>query len=195
MLDLAAARQQPTAALPGGRPTRSACRSGDEAFDAVVCQFGVMFFPDKVAGLPGGAARAPAGRPFFFNVWDHIDANEFEDVVTEAMAAVFPDDPPLLPGAHAARLSRHRRRSAKTWRRRASRRFRSSRSIARAGGFAAGCRHRPLPGNAAEKRDRGARPGGAWKRATERRPKPWRSGAETAPSKAASGPTSSRRCP
>ena len=35
----------------------------------------------------------PGGR-FFFNVWDRIEDNEFADVVTQALAAVFPDDPP-----------------------------------------------------------------------------------------------------
>ena len=35
----------------------------DRSFDAVACQFGAMFFPDKVDGLSRGAARAAAGRP------------------------------------------------------------------------------------------------------------------------------------
>jgi hypothetical protein len=34
------------------------------------------------------------GGYFFFNVWDRISENEFADVVTEAMAALFPHDPP-----------------------------------------------------------------------------------------------------
>lgn len=66
----------------------------DRAFDAVVCQFGVMFFPDKRAGY-GEAHRVlkPGGR-FVFNVWDRIEENEFASVVTEAVAALFPADPP-----------------------------------------------------------------------------------------------------
>src|SRR5258708_22389719 len=35
----------------------------------------------------------PGGR-FLFNVWDRIEENEFADVVTEALARVFPGDPP-----------------------------------------------------------------------------------------------------
>lgn len=64
------------------------------AFDAVVCQFGVMFFPDKVKGF-SEARRVlkPAGR-FLFNVWDRISENDFSDVVTEAVAEMFPQDPP-----------------------------------------------------------------------------------------------------
>jgi SAM-dependent methyltransferase len=78
----------------GGRPTRSPLLFQDQTFDAVACQFGVMFFPDKVRGY-GEARRVPKpdGR-FFINVWDEISANEFADVVTEALGAVFPQDPP-----------------------------------------------------------------------------------------------------
>lgn len=71
---------------------------GDGSFDAVLCQFGIMFFPDRVAGYAEARRMLkPSGR-FFFSVWDHIAANEFADVVTEAAASVFPDDPPqFLP--------------------------------------------------------------------------------------------------
>lgn len=66
----------------------------DGTFDVVVCQFGAMFFPDKCAGY-GEALRVlkPGGR-FIFNVWDRIENNEFTAVVTNAVAALFPDDPP-----------------------------------------------------------------------------------------------------
>jgi len=33
---------------------------------------------------------------FVFNVWDRISSNEFADVVTQALAALFPNDPPLF---------------------------------------------------------------------------------------------------
>jgi SAM-dependent methyltransferase len=66
----------------------------DASFDAVVCQFGVMFFPDKIAGF-AEARRVlkPAGR-FVFSVWGELEANEFSWVVHNALAAMFPDDPP-----------------------------------------------------------------------------------------------------
>ena len=66
----------------------------DASFDAVVCQFGVMFFPDKVAGYAEARRVLKPGAGFLFNVWDHIDANEFSLVVTEAAASIFPNDPP-----------------------------------------------------------------------------------------------------
>jgi SAM-dependent methyltransferase len=60
----------------------------------VACQFGAMFFPDKVQGYKEARrVLRPAGR-FVFNVWDRIADNEFADVVTEALAGLFPDDPP-----------------------------------------------------------------------------------------------------
>jgi ubiquinone/menaquinone biosynthesis C-methylase UbiE len=67
---------------------------GDGAFDLVLCQFGVMFFPDKVRAF-GEARRLlePGGR-LLFNVWDRIETSEIADQVTRALAARWPDDPP-----------------------------------------------------------------------------------------------------
>ena len=66
----------------------------DQSFDAVACQFGVMFFPDKVQGFREALRVLRPGGHFFFNVWDRISANEFSDVVTQELAVLFPDDPP-----------------------------------------------------------------------------------------------------
>ena len=66
----------------------------DQSFDVVACQFGVMFFPDKVQGYKEARRVLKSGGRFLFNVWDKISENEFADVVTEALAAVFPRDPP-----------------------------------------------------------------------------------------------------
>jgi ubiquinone/menaquinone biosynthesis C-methylase UbiE len=63
-------------------------------FDAVVCQFGVMFFPDKVAGYAEARRVLKPGGSFLFNTWHDIVSNEFADAVTAAAATVFPDDPP-----------------------------------------------------------------------------------------------------
>ncbi|MFF2550091.1 class I SAM-dependent methyltransferase [Nocardia sp. NPDC058058] len=66
----------------------------DACFDAVVCQFGAMFFPDRT-GAYAEARRVlrPGGR-FVFSTWDRIQVNEFADTVIAAMASIFPDDPP-----------------------------------------------------------------------------------------------------
>jgi SAM-dependent methyltransferase len=66
----------------------------DASFDIVVCQFGVMFFPDKVAAFhEARRVLAPRGT-FLFSVWDRIEVNEFADMVTRTLADLFPADPP-----------------------------------------------------------------------------------------------------
>ena len=67
---------------------------GDHSFDAVCCQFGAMFFPDRVAGYRETRRVLRPGGRFLFNVWDRIEENDFARIVTEAAGAVFPNDPP-----------------------------------------------------------------------------------------------------
>lgn len=66
----------------------------DATFDAVVCQFGAMFFPDKAAAFAQARRVLRPGGSLFFSVWDRIEENEFADVVTGALEGVFPRDPP-----------------------------------------------------------------------------------------------------
>ena len=68
----------------------------DGAFDTVACQFGVMFFPDKVRGYQEARRVLRPGGHYFFNVWDKIAANDFARTTTEVLADMFPDDPPLF---------------------------------------------------------------------------------------------------
>jgi SAM-dependent methyltransferase len=66
----------------------------NEVFDVVVCQFGVMFFPDKAQAFAEARRVLRSNGQFIFNVWDRIDHNEFADTVTRALATLFPSDPP-----------------------------------------------------------------------------------------------------
>jgi SAM-dependent methyltransferase len=66
----------------------------DREFDAVVCQFGAMFFPDRAKAFAEARRVLRPGGVFIVSVWDRISENEFADVVTTALASVFPDDPP-----------------------------------------------------------------------------------------------------
>jgi len=66
----------------------------DESFDAVVCQFGAMFFPDKAKAFAEARRVLKPGGVFLFNVWDRIGENEFAETVTRALESVFPQDPP-----------------------------------------------------------------------------------------------------
>lgn len=70
----------------------------DASFDAVVVQYGVMFFPDK-ARAHGEARRVLApGGVYIFNVWDGLADNDFPRIVHETVAALFPKDPPAFLG-------------------------------------------------------------------------------------------------
>jgi ubiquinone/menaquinone biosynthesis C-methylase UbiE len=66
----------------------------DASFDIVACQFGVMFFPDRVKGHAEARRVLTPGGRLFFNVWDRIETSEFTDTVMQALAETFPDDPP-----------------------------------------------------------------------------------------------------
>src|SRR6266540_2987300 len=63
-------------------------------FDVVVCQFGAMFFPDKVKAYREAYRVLKPGGRFVFNVWDRIERNELAETVSDAVAACFPGDPP-----------------------------------------------------------------------------------------------------
>jgi ubiquinone/menaquinone biosynthesis C-methylase UbiE len=94
MLDRAAARQLDDGRVSWRQADALALPFADETFDAVVCQFGVMFFPDKVRGFQEARRVLKPGGQFLFNVWDRISENDFADVVAEALADHFPEDPP-----------------------------------------------------------------------------------------------------
>lgn len=66
----------------------------DGEFDALVCQFGAMFFPDKPKAFAEARRVLKPGGTFIFSVWDRISENEFADVITTALETVFPMDPP-----------------------------------------------------------------------------------------------------
>jgi SAM-dependent methyltransferase len=64
------------------------------SFDMVVCQFGAMFFPDRAGAFAEAHRVLRPGGTFLFNVWDRIQVNEFADVISMALAGMFPADPP-----------------------------------------------------------------------------------------------------
>ena len=66
----------------------------DGGFDLVVCQFGAMFFPDRVAAYREARRVLRPGGTFLLNVWDRLDSNPASQAVADAVAALFPEDPP-----------------------------------------------------------------------------------------------------
>lgn len=65
----------------------------DESFDAVLCQFGVMFLPDRVSAYREARRVLRPGGVFLFNAWDRIERNPGSDLLVAAVASVFPGDP------------------------------------------------------------------------------------------------------
>lgn len=66
----------------------------DDTFEAVVCQFGAMFFSEKARAFSEARRVLRPGGVFIFNVWDQIKENEFADTVNTALESLFPKDPP-----------------------------------------------------------------------------------------------------
>jgi ubiquinone/menaquinone biosynthesis C-methylase UbiE len=64
------------------------------SFDVVVCQFGVMFFPDKAAGAREAFRVLKPGGVYFLSVWDSLVQNPVPRLTHETIASFFPDDPP-----------------------------------------------------------------------------------------------------
>jgi ubiquinone/menaquinone biosynthesis C-methylase UbiE len=66
----------------------------DAAFDAVVCQFGVMFFPDKDKSYREVFRTLTPGGHYIFNVWDSWEFNPSGRIAHETIASFFASDPP-----------------------------------------------------------------------------------------------------
>jgi len=94
MLDHAAARQGADGRIEWRQADALDLPFEDASFDIVCCQFGAMFFPDRAAGYAEARRVLRPGGRFIFSVWDRIEENAFADAVTQALAALFPQDPP-----------------------------------------------------------------------------------------------------
>ena len=68
----------------------------ENEFDALFCQFGVMFYPDRELGYREAARVLKPGGAFVFNVWDSLAHNDIARWVHETVVALHPDDPPAF---------------------------------------------------------------------------------------------------
>ena len=94
MLDYAAMRQIADSRISWRTADAQALPFEDASFDLVCCQFGAMFFPDRPSGYREAKRVLKRGGWFLFNVWDRIEENVFADDTTNALAELFPNDPP-----------------------------------------------------------------------------------------------------
>lgn len=65
----------------------------DGSFDVVACQFGVMFFPQRLQAFAEARRVLRHGGTLAFNVWDSLATNDFARVITEALLEAAPDEP------------------------------------------------------------------------------------------------------
>ena len=94
MLDRAMSRQSGDKRITWKQADALTLPFDDRGFDVVACQFGAMFFPDKVQGYKEARRVLKPGGRLLFSVWDKISENDFADTVTDALANIFPHDPP-----------------------------------------------------------------------------------------------------
>lgn len=66
----------------------------DGAFDTVVCQFGVMFFPDKAKSYSEAYRVLIPGGRYLFSVWDAHRHNPYGRIAHQLIETFFPADPP-----------------------------------------------------------------------------------------------------
>ena len=69
---------------------------GNGEFDLVVCQFGVMFFPDKRAAFAEARRVLAPGGVLLFNTWAALDTHDFQAALVAGLEVAFPDDPPTF---------------------------------------------------------------------------------------------------
>jgi len=66
----------------------------DGSFDLVVCQFGVMFFPDKVRANREAWRLLGSGGHYLLVTFDRLELNPVPKAAEDAVVALFPEDPP-----------------------------------------------------------------------------------------------------
>jgi ubiquinone/menaquinone biosynthesis C-methylase UbiE len=96
MLEVAAAKFRPGEAVELKPADATALPFADQSFDLIVCQFGVMFFPDKDKGYREAHRVLKPGGRYLFNVWDTHAYNPFGRIVHETVAGFFTSDPPMF---------------------------------------------------------------------------------------------------
>ena len=94
MLDTARARQGADVRIEWQVVDALTLPFGDAAFDVLCCQFGVMFFPDRVKAYAEALRVLKPGAPFIFSAWDSLAQNGATNVVWDAVQAHFPENPP-----------------------------------------------------------------------------------------------------
>jgi ubiquinone/menaquinone biosynthesis C-methylase UbiE len=94
MLDHAQRRQADDKRISWRQADAQTLPFEDHSFDVVCCQFGAMFFPDRVKAYREAKRVLKPQGVFIVSVWDRIEENIFAKDVTDALAELFPKDQP-----------------------------------------------------------------------------------------------------
>ena len=94
MLDIAATKFRPSEAVEFRTADATALPFADASFDAIVCQFGVMFFPDKDKSYREAFRVLATGGHYVFSIWDSRRHNPIGRIAHEVIGGFFPADPP-----------------------------------------------------------------------------------------------------
>jgi ubiquinone/menaquinone biosynthesis C-methylase UbiE len=94
MFEFAKGKFKPGENIRWQQADASALPFPDASFDAVVCQFGLMFVPDKAAAVRESHRVLRSDGIFLFNVWDSFDANPFAEIAHTTIASFFDHNPP-----------------------------------------------------------------------------------------------------
>jgi len=94
MLDVARAKFRPGEKVEFKPADAMALPFRDAGFDAVVCQFGVMFYPDKDKSYREVFRVLAPGGHYLFSIWDAHRYNPFGRMTHEIVGRFFPVDPP-----------------------------------------------------------------------------------------------------
>lgn len=68
----------------------------DNTFDLVVCQFGVMFFPDKLKAFSEAFRVLQPNGTFLFLTWDDPSTNSISFETQKVLQSVFPEQAPVF---------------------------------------------------------------------------------------------------
>ena len=96
MMRHAAAKFTGSDAIEWQQADASSLPFDDGAFDAVVCQFGMMFVPDKDLAAREARRVLKRGGTFLFSVWDSLEQNPLGQIGHEIIASFFEKDPPAF---------------------------------------------------------------------------------------------------
>ena len=66
----------------------------DDSFDHLICQFGVMFFPDKPKAFREAHRVLGKNGLFLFNVWDSLDSNPRSAIIKTVMEKIMGEEAP-----------------------------------------------------------------------------------------------------